>query len=227
LVISVLMLLSGCACAQEFVKPKDDMRKSAFDKKFHWGFVYTQGWSSIKGSNLPAPYFSKQSIGLQVTATYFPISFLGFSLGAGYQQRGTGIRDNHLGPVDSTFRDRLRFNSIEFPIAVVLRTPKDVIKGLRLSASLGVVPVLNQNSREVKVSLEPNVADLDVTKDVTSKYFKNDFAIQVMAGPEIDMAASQIVKIQFYYAAGTANVYTAGQGTGHNQNIGVRIAWMF
>ena len=225
--IIVLLLLSGSVVAQEFSKPKETIPQSAFDKKFRWGFTYTQSWSTIKGSSLPQNYFTKQSIGLQVSVEYFPLKFLGFSLGAGYQQRGTGIKDLNVGPVDSTYRDRLRFNTFEFPIAVILRTPKDVLKGLRLSGSLGLVPIINRNSRDAKISLEPNVADLDHVKDVSNNYFKNDFAIQFTVGPEIDMAASQVIKIQFYYSMGTTNVFSTGQGTGHNQNTGIRLSWMF
>ncbi len=221
------LFVVGTLLGQEFAKPKDNLRKSAFDKKFLWGLTYTQSWSTIKGSALPASYFTKQSIGLQVSAEYYLLPFLGVSLGAGYQQRGAGIKNPNIGPVDSTFRDRLRFNSFELPISIILRTPKDIIQGLRFSGSLGVVPIINRNSRDVKLSLEPNLADLDVTKDVSNKYFKNDFAVQFTAGPEIDMAASQVIKIQFYYSMGTANVFSAGQGTGHNQNVGIRLAWMF
>ncbi len=226
-VLIVMMLIAGKLSAQQFAAPKDDIRKSIFDKKLLWGFTYTQSWSTIKGSSLPVNYFTKQSIGLQVSAEYYPLSFLGFSLGAGYQQRGTGIKNSNVGPVDSTYRDRLRFNTFEFPIAVILRTPKDVIKGLRFSGSLGLVPIINRNSRDVKISLEPNLADLDKTQDVSARYFKNDFALQFTAGPEIDMAANQVIKVQFYYSMGTTNVYAAGQGTGHNQNAGIRLAWMF
>ncbi len=225
-----VVLMSGKLAAQHFVPPNDSVRKNIFDKKILWGFAYTQSWSTIKGSNLAAPYFGKVSVGLLVSAEYYPLKFLGFSLGAGYQQRGTGIKNLTVypaGTVDSTYRNRLRFNTFEFPIVVILRTPKDIIKGLRFSGSFGIVPLINRSSRDVKISLEPNVADLDKVKDVSANYFKNDVAVQFTAGPEIDMAGNQVVKVQFYYSMGTANVYAAGQGTGHNQNLGIRLCWMF
>jgi len=222
-----IAFMSGQLMAQKFVAPKESIPSSAFDKKWRWGITYTQSWSTIKGTDLPAPYFSKASVGLQVSAEYFPLKFLGLSAGAGYQQRGTGIRNANAGPVDSTYRDRLRFNTFEFPIAVIIRTPKDIIKGLRFSGSLGIVPVINRNSRDVKISLEPNIADLDKTTDVSAKYFKSDVALQFTGGPEIDMAANLVIKIQFYYSRGTADVFAAGQGTGHNQNTGIRICLMF
>ena len=226
-ILILLTLLFAEVEAQNFEKPNDSLQKSAFVKKFMWGLSVTQSWSTIKGSSLPSTYFSKASIGVHSTAEYFPLNFLGVSIGAGYQQRGTGIINTNTGPVDSTYRERLRFNTYEFPIAVILRTPKDIIKGLRFSGSLGIVPVINGSARNVKISLEPNVANLDQTKDVSASYFKTDLAYQFTAGPEIDMAGSQVIKIQFYYSQGTKNVYTAGQGTGHNQNIGIRLSWMF
>ncbi len=229
-VLITVLLMAGKLTAQHFVAPADSVGKSIFDKKFIWGFTYTQSWSTIKGNNLAASYFGKASVGLLVSAEYYPLKFLGFTLGVGYQQRGTGIKNSTsypLGTVDSTYRDRLRFNTFEFPIAIILRTPKDVIKGLRFSGSLGIVPLINGSSRDVKISLEPNVANLDKVKDVSANYFKNDVAIQFTAGSEIDMAASQVIKVQFYYSMGTTNVYTTGQGTGHNQNAGIRLSWMF
>ncbi len=228
-ILIAVLLVSGKLMCQNFVAPKDDIKSSAFEKKFFWGFTYTQSWSTIKGSNLPSSYFGKASVGLQVSAEYYLLDFLGVSVGAGYQQRGTGIINKNTGPVDSTYRERLRFNSFEIPLAVILRTPKDVIKGLRFSGSLGIVPIINRNSMHAipKSSVEPNVYDLDVTKDVSASYFKNDMALQLTAGPEIDMAGNQVIKVQFYYSQGTTNVYTAGQGTGHNQNVGIRLGWMF
>ncbi len=227
-IVACIMLIFGEVCAQDFVKPNDGIKSSAFEKKFLWGFTLTQSWSTIKGSSLPKNYFTKASVGLQISAEYYPLNFLGFSLGAGYQQRGAGIKNIPTpGTPDSTYRERLRFNSFEFPIGVILRTPKDLVKGLRLSGSLGIVPIINRNARDTKISLEPNVADLDKTVDVSSNYFKSDLAFQFTFGPEIDMAGSQVIKIQFYYSQGTTNVFTVGQGTGHNQNAGIRFGWMF
>ncbi len=226
-ILIAVLLVYGKLQAQNFVNRPSDIKASAFDKKILWGFTFTQSWSTIKGNSLPSNYFSKPSLGLQVSAEYYPLNFLGFSLGLGYQQRGAGIKNVNTTPVDSTYRERLRFNSFEIPISVILRTPKDVIKGLRFSGSIGVVPIINRNSRDSKISLEPNIADLDNVKDVSSNFFKSDFALQLSVGPEIDMAGSQVIKVQFYYSQGTNNVYTAGQGTGHNQNVGVRLGWMF
>lgn len=224
----LMMALADATWAQQFTPPASDIKPSAFNKKFYWGLAYTQSWSTIKGSTLPRSYFSKPSVGATISVEYYPLSFLGVSVGAGYQQRGAGVKNSYTpGLPDSTYRERLRFNTFELPISLLLRTPRDIIKGLRLGGSIGIVPIINRNSRDSKISVEPNVYDLDNVKDVSNKYFKNDFAIQLAAGPEIDMAASQVIKIHFYYSQGTANVYSAGQGSGHNQNLGIRISWMF
>ena len=116
----------------EKVKPK------GFEKKFIWGIAYQQCWSTIQGSSLPEDYFTKPSLGFSVSAEYYPLSFIGIGAGAGYQQRGAGITHHNTLPVtgtnpDSTHRERLRFNTLEFPISISLRTPKDVMKGLRLA----------------------------------------------------------------------------------------------
>ncbi|MGC4022098.1 MAG: outer membrane beta-barrel protein [Cyclobacteriaceae bacterium] len=225
LLSSLFLTVVSHLWSQQFVAPSATLKPSAFDKKLRWGISLTQSWSTITGNS--SSYFSKPSVGILASVEYFPLDFLGVSAGIGYQQRGTGIKSNYTGPVDSTYRERLRFNTFEVPISVIIRTPKDIMKGLRLSGSIGIVPIINRNSRDSKISVEPNIADLDETKDVSSSYFKNDVAFQFMAGPEIDMASSQIIKIQFYYSQGTTNVFSAGQGTGHNQNIGLRLSWMF
>lgn len=224
----VILMISVAAQSQHFVAPKESEKSSAFDKKIVWGFTFTQSWSTISGSSLPKTYFAKPSVGLLASVEYFPKSFVGVSAGFGFMQRGAGVQNVFTpGLADSTYRERLRFSTFELPVSIILRTPKDVIRGMRLSASAGIVPVFMYAAYDTKVSIEPNISNLDNSKDVSDAYFKNDLAFQFTAGPEIDMAGKQVIKIHFYYSQGTANVYTAAQGQAHTQNIGLRLAWMF
>lgn len=224
----VILSISVAARSQQFVAPKDDEKSSAFEKKIIWGFTFTQSWSTLSGSDLPKTYFAKPSVGLLASVEYFPKSFIGVSAGFGFMQRGAGMQNVFTpGLADSTYRERLRFSTFELPLSVILRTPKYLLRGMRLSASAGIVPVLMYAAYDTKVSIEPNISNLDKSTDVSDNYFKNDLALQFSAGPEIDMASKQVIKIHFYYSQGTANVYTASQGQAHTQNIGLRLAWMF
>src|SRR5258706_5323156 len=203
-----------------------------FEKKILWGVAYQQTWSTIRGNPLPEDYFPKPSLGVSVSAEYYPLPFIGVGAGAGYQQRGAGITHHNSLPVtgnalDSTHRERLRFNTLEFPISLFLRTPGDIVKGLRLGGSLAVVPMVNLHSRDVFIEVEPSVRDTDVVHNVSSSYFKKDTAYQLSFGPEIDSGGSGIIKVHFLYSRGTTNVYKTERGTGHNQTMGVRLAIMF
>jgi hypothetical protein len=228
-IFSLLLVLIGLnAPAQKFMPPADQMKPSAFDKKIIWGFSYTQSWSTISGSTLPKTYFAKPSVGLLASVEYYPKKFIGISAGFGFMQRGAGVQNVPTpGLPDSTYRERLRFSTYEIPLSIILRTPKDVIKGMRLSASAGIAPVFMSYAYDTKVSIEPNIGNLDISKDVSGNYFKSDVVFQFTAGPEIDMAARQVIKIQFYYSQGTSNVYSSGSAVGHNQNIGLRLGWLF
>jgi hypothetical protein len=229
IVVSVLILFAGVkAQSQTFVPQSDNTKPTAFDKKIVWGFTFTQSWSTISGSSLPKTYFTKPSVGLLASIEYFPKKFIGFSAGFGFQQRGAGVQNTPTpGVPDSTYRERLRFSTFELPISIIVRTPKDIIKGMRLSASAGIAPVFMYAAYDTKISVEPNIANLDNSKDVSGSYFKNDLAFQFTAGSEIDMASKQVIRIHFYYSQGTTNVYSSGTGQGHNQNIGIRLGWMF
>lgn len=229
ILIPILILFANFKTqAQGFVAPKDNLKTSAFDKKIIWGFSFTQSWSTLSGSSLPKTYFAKPSVGLMASVEYFPKSFIGISAGLGFMQRGAGVQNvSTPGLPDSTYRERLRFSTFELPIAIIFRTPKNIFKGVRFSASAGVAPVIMYSAYDTKVSIEPNISNLDNSKDVSGSYFKNDLAFQITAGPEIDMAGKQVIKVHFYYSQGTSNVYTSAQGQGHTQNIGLRLAWMF
>src|SRR6185436_9547401 len=128
-------------------------------------------------------------------AEYYFNSFLGIGLGAGYQQRGAGITnqdntggafahpwidaDGVTGDPDSTYLERLRFNTLEFPLTILLRTPKDVWKGLRVSAAAGPTLIhvmsVNQTYQSIVDGFHPY-------HWVSDNYIHNDLGYQVSIG---------------------------------------------
>ena len=210
--------------------------KDVFEKKFYWGLAYHQYWSTIKGDNLPKEYFAKPAFGASLRAEFYPLSFVGVGLGFGVQQRGAGIRnvDNYGGSFthpwepnydpDSTYRERLRMNTIEVPLSLLLRTPKDVIKGIRLSGALGVVWVKNDYVKDFWHKPEDGFHTII---DVTDDYISQDMVYQGSFGADINAAESCVLQVHFVYTKGTKNVYKTGSGNGQTETYGFRVAWLF
>ncbi len=240
-----LLLLSPEVFSQQKLKEKilaDGNDRDPFAKKFRWGVSYQQYWSSIEGQQVEKSYFIKPSIGFNFRLEYYFNSFLGVGLGAGYQQRGAGIVnedntggafahpwitvDGVRGNPDSTYLERLRFNTIEFPLTILLRTPKDVFKGMRISAAAGPTLIhvvsVNQTFQSIIDGFHPY-------HWVTDNYIRNDLGYQISLGTDIDSggAGKSMFQIHFVYTQGLGNVYAVGQGTGHQMTFGVRLGWMF
>ena len=143
-----------------------------------------------------------------------------------FQQRGAGIinpdKVKELGNPDSTYRERLRFNHVQVPISLILRT-KDLIKGIRLSGAFSLVPIINFESSDVFNSIEDGY---HVITPVSDQYQKNDLLSQFSVGPDIN-AGNTILRIHFVYSKGTNNVYSTGAGKSYNESMGVQISWLF
>lgn len=200
---------------------------TGFDKRFRWGFTYTQGWSTIEGSSLEADYYTKPSIGAGFSAEYFPKSFIGIGLGVAYQQRGAGVRASQTSGLPDTANNiRLRFNTVEVPVSITLRTPMDIVRGVRLSGSLAYMPVFNLSSKEVFNVLVPSIRDENVVQDVSSSYFKSDAAYQFSIGPEF-LSGTGIFRVHFFSSKGSTNVYKTGAGTGQNHLSGIKLTVIF
>ncbi len=192
--------------------------------------------------------FLKPSIGFNIRAEYYVRPFIGIGIGVGLQQRGTGIinPDNSGGSFsnpwvvnqkgvqgdrDSTYRERLRFNSVDIPVSLLLRTPKDIIKGVKLSASAGALFVISDYVNDVFLSVEDG---FHKEKDLTDSYNLNDVGLQFSVGPEIDIGAT-VFQLHFIYAKGTDNVFKKGSNSifgsgpenGKHETIGFRVAWLF
>jgi hypothetical protein len=135
---------------------------NVFDKKLRLGISWNQYWGIIKGTSLPKEYFAKPCVGASLRTEYYPLSFVGIGVGFGVQQRGAGIiNEDKTGGTftrpwlglqdnteDSTYRQRLRMNTIEIPVTLLLRTPKDVISGVRISGAAGIVWINNDYAKD-------------------------------------------------------------------------------
>ncbi|MBL7861089.1 MAG: hypothetical protein JNJ65_07995 [Cyclobacteriaceae bacterium] len=208
-----------------------------FDKKFRWGLSWNQYWGNVKGNALPEEYFGKPCLGFNILAQYYPLSFVGMSVGAGIQQRGAGIinPDNSGGSfthpweypqfdADSTYRQRLRFTTYEIPVTLLLRTPKDVIKGMRLSGAAGISYIKTKKVSDFFMSVEDGYhTDIPVTKD----YLTNDLAYQLSLGTDIDAGGSGLLQVHLVYTKGTKNMFAVGQGSGHLETYGFRVSWLY
>ncbi len=239
-IIALLLLTTlGCdvyAQSKETILAEGES-KNVFEKKFRVGISGNQYWGNIKGKNLARDYFGKPCLGSNIRAEYYPLSFIGIGAGFGIQQRGAGIINTDVSGGsfthpwelpqfngDSTYRERLRFNTLEVPVTLLLRTPKDVIRGVRLSAAAGIALVHTTRVNDIFLSVEDGYhLDQIVTRD----YVKNDVPIQLSFGTDISMAGVSIFQFHLVYTKGTKNVYAAGQGDGRLETYGFRLSWLY
>lgn len=214
-------LAFGQEKAAEKAEPKPD--------KFRWGFTFLNVWSDVKGTTPES--FSKPSLGGNVKAEFYPFDFLGFTAGVGYQQRGYGVilpDTGFVAPSINTYRNRIRMNSVEFPIGLILKTPKPLAGGSTwLMASVGVSPLVMFEANDVYLSVEDG---FHIVKDVTSSFNRSDVPIFVSIGPEIDTSAG-FLQIQLIGSFGTSEVYTDVNNpngySGKNRFLGFSIGCTF
>ena len=241
--IITCMLLSTTAFGQTLASiVAEKYEKEPFAKNFRWGVSFNMYWSKLVGDQLPVPYYGKPSLGFNIRAEYYFASFLGVGLGVGYQQRGSGIinPDNSggafshpwvvnkygtQGDPDSTYLEKLRFNSIEVPLTILLRTPKDLIRGIRPSAGVGLIYIYNIRSNDVFQSV---IDGFHKDNAVTDAYIRNDLGYQLSLGADIDAGGNgTMFQLHFVYTEGLGNVYAIGQGNGHQITYGVRLSCLF
>lgn len=238
--ISLILLVVTAFVAQAQTREsilQEGQFKSLFEDKFKVGLSHQIYWGSIVGENLEDEYFYKPCLGFNVRVEYYPLSFVGLAIGGGLQMRGAGIinPDNSGGAFthpwdkpqydpDSTHRERLRVNAIEIPVTLILRTPVDIIKGMRLSAAVGVCYVSTIRVTNVFLVPEDGYHIMDNRSD---EYLKSDLAFQLSIGPEIDAFRSCLLQTHFVYTRGTSNVYRSFDGEGKLQTMGVRVAFLY
>jgi hypothetical protein len=234
--------------AQQSVKEKivsEGTLKKANDKKFHWGVSFQQYWSGITGET-QSSYFIKPSIGGGLRAEYYFNSWLGLGIGAAFQQRGAGVNNTDVtggafahpwvfvntpegyrsGDVDSTHLERLRFSTIEVPLTVLVRTPKDFLQdGMRLSGAVG--PSWIHTSR-VNQTYQSVIDGFHPYNWVTDNYTRNNLGLQASVGLDIDSGGgSSQFQVHFVYTTTLSNMYANGLADGRLVTYGVRLAWMF
>lgn len=243
LVLTTLLSLGAMAQEKELTPGEKILAeaepKKPFDKKIRVGVSWNQYWGTLKGKELQEKYFWKPCMGFNLRGEYYPLPFLGIGVGAGIQMRGAGIinpdktgggmfthpwEDYDPDDVDSTYRERLRFNTFEVPVTVLLRTPKDVINGVRLSGAAGIVFISNYYA--VKFFHKPEDGFHDRT-DVSDEYITSDLGYQFSAGAEIDAPGNCILQVHLVYTGGTKNVYTDDAFKGRMQTFGFRVAWLY
>lgn len=209
-----------------------------FEKKFRAGISWNQYWGTIKGNNLMHEYFWKPNIGFNLRAEYYPLEFVGVAVGWGVQMRGAGIinEDKYGGTFvhpwdgdqgdtqDSTYRQRLKFNEWELPIAICLRTPNDVIKGIRLSASAGIIIQHGWYTRDYWHKVEDGFQTIT---NVTDDYITDDLSYQLSFGADINCAGNSIFQVHLVYSQSTRNVYVTDPGDGRLTNFGVRLSFLY
>lgn len=132
------------------------------------------------GSNLPADYFYKPSLGLKFQLDYFFNKNWGINAAIAYQQRGVGIYTpdfiKTVGDPDSTHRYRLRLNSFELPILLIYRQDKPIIGGTRFTAGLGAVPAFIAKAETIFHSVEDG---FHINENVSSQYRRFDMLAQL------------------------------------------------
>ena len=239
--IVVLALLIGNFAVfgqtkEEILAQAEDV--NVFNKKFRVGVSWNQYWGIFKGNSLPKEYFAKPCVGASLRAEYYPLSFIGIGAGFGIQQRGAGvINEDKTGGTftrpwfglqenteDSTYRERIRMNTIEVPVTLLLRTPEDVIKGVRLSAAAGIVWIKNDYVKDFWHKPEDGFHTII---DVGDQYIKQDLAYQFSLGTDIDVSGQSVFQFHLVYTKGTKNIYTTGSGDGRTETYGFRLAWLY
>lgn len=239
----ILLMATPSLLAQTMNSIKqEEQAKNPLVKKFHWGVAAQFLWTTIDGISLPEQYFVKPSLGFGVRTEYYFLPFLGVGAGLGYQQRGAGIinpdqsggafshpfvidKNGNQGDPDSTHLEKLRSSTLELPVSLLIRTPKDILPGIRLSASAGLIYI---HHFETNLVFESIADGNHYIQPVTSSYLRNDMGYQVSAGIDIHLAdAGSWFQIHYLYNSGLGNVFAAGQGQGAQVAHGIRLTCLF
>jgi hypothetical protein len=214
-------LAYGQEKAAEKTEPKHD--------KLRWGFSFLNVWSDVKGTT--PDLYTKPSLGGTLKVEYYPVEFLAITAGIGYQQRGYGLilpDTGFVAPSINTYRNRIRTNNVEFPIGLILKTPKPIAGGSTwLTATVGISPLRMFEASDVYLSVEDG---FHVVKDVTTSFSKSDAPLFVSFGPEISTSAG-FLQVQLIGSFGSKEVFTdinnAKGYSAKNRFFGVSIGCTF
>lgn len=197
--------------------------------KFRVGFSFLNVLTDVQGTT--PDLFAKPSLGGVLKVEYYPLEFLGFTAGIGYQQRGYGLilpDTGFVAPSLNIYRNRIRTNNLEFPLGLILKTPKPIAGGSTwLMATVGVSPLRMFEATDIYLSVEDG---FHVIKDVTKNFTSSDSPVFVSIGPEIDTSAG-FLQVQLIGSFGRSNVFTTDNNpkgySGKNRFFGVSLGCTF
>lgn len=229
--------LSFASIAQEDLSYLDSLgakfkEPNRVDKKLLWGFSYHSGWSTLAGLD-SFEVFTKPGVGAGVHVNYFPLDWLGFSVGASHQMRGTGIitRDyeQSLGARDSTYRCRFRNNTFNIPIEVIVRSPFKIFnKTTRISAVLGITPSKIFMAKRIFLSVEDGFHDVTSLK---SNYISGwDTPFRFGGGFDFNAGNNALFRVHFFAEYGMKNMYfnpSLNTTSGKNKAFGFEFSVLF
>jgi hypothetical protein len=198
------------------VKPDSVVLKGIYERKLIFGVYGNFGLSNITnagGDSIARK--AKPSMGGGIRVEYYPVRWLGISVGLGVQQKGSIYKSSFSGnsdslnyavrnvPVTTDVRtnNRLKLSGIELPIMLHLRTPKEIVRNLRLSAAIGLIPTYN--FRMVYATADANVVNINLTHNIIPW----DLNYTVSLGPEISTGKSSIIRLHIFGKWGTVNSY--------------------
>jgi hypothetical protein len=242
-ITAVFLSLSLGAIAQD-IKPDSVVLKGIYERKLIFGVYGNIGLSNITnagGDSIKRQ--SKPSMGGGIQVEYYPIRWLGISVGVGVQQKGSIYRTPFSGNTDSLnnavrnvpvttdvrINNRLKLSAIEMPIMLHFRTPKEIARNLRLSAAIGIIPTYN-------FRMVYSVSDIDVVHtNLKQNIVPWDLNYTVSLGPEISVGSSSIIRLHVFGKWGTVNTYRniaqnsafSGFSGGKNNYYGCSLSLLF
>lgn len=227
LILTATLLLTVLAAR---VQAQDTLSQK-FGKKFIYGGTFQHAWTSIKGSDLPRTYFTKPSLGGTLVAEYYLFNIIGAGGGIGFQQRGAGIKNpdvvKDLGNGDSTYRERLRFQSWEIPLYLVVHSP-EVLNNLRFSGRFGVIWSTNFRTQNIFHSVEDGFHKITYPG---SDYYETDLLYSGSLGADINAGNHAIFQVHVFLQSGTKNVFReSGTLSGHaglNHAYGIQLGFFY
>jgi hypothetical protein len=228
--IIVLMLISTFTFSQFKAPPSLVTKTRIFERKFLWGVAFNSSWASYT-DQLSDSAFYRPSLGGGLRAEYYFKPYLGIMVGAGIQQRGTGIYtpdlDNSIGNPDSTGRMRYRMTTFDFPVQIMYRHPKNILPNTRLSIGVGADFNIIHNYLRVWKSVDDGFHQLT---DFTNDCVKYDIPLRATIGLDAEVGHGSLFKLQFYGEISNKKLYTHPiSGVKSNQQVlwGVDLSVLF
>jgi hypothetical protein len=198
------------------VKPDSVVLKRIYERKLIFGVYGNFGLSNITnagGDSIRRK--AKPSMGGGIRIEYYPLNWLGISVGLGVQQKGSIYPTPFSGNTDSLnkavrnvpvttdvrLNNRLKLCGAEIPIMLHFRTPKEIVRNLRLSAAIGFIPTYN--FRMVYSIVDANVVNINLKSSIIPW----DISYTASLGPEFSIGNSSILRLHIFGKWGTVNSY--------------------